>query len=122
MELADLNKEERVALVGLTKLVVMSDGEVADEELEHIEELVAAFGEAAYQAALDTFEGEFADEPSFRKFLEQRIVRQEARDLIFGTILESAEEGPLDDRETGLLDWLSRVWNVKIEIADGEEA
>ena len=45
--------------------------------------------------------------------------RQEARDLIFETILEGAQEGALDDKETGLLDWLSRAWNVKIEIADG---
>jgi hypothetical protein len=40
------------------------------------------------------------------------------RDLIFGTILESADEGALDRNETSLLDWLSAEWNVKIEIAD----
>lgn len=119
MELADLNEEERVALVGLTKLVVLSDGEVVEDELEHVEALVSALGEDAYQQSLDRFEAEFADEAAFRKYLEQRIRRQDARDLIFGTILESAEEGALDDKETNLLDWLSRTWNVKIEIADG---
>ena len=119
MELADLNDDERVALVGLTKLVVLSDGEVAEDELEHVEGLVGAFGEDAYQRSLDRFEGEFADEASFRKYLEQKVRRQDARDLIFGTILASAEEGALDDKETSLLDWLSQVWNVKIEIADG---
>ena len=44
------------------------------------------------------------------------IGRQEARDLIFGTMLESAGEGALDSAETGLLDWLAQTWNVKIEI------
>lgn len=119
MELAELNEDERLALVGLTKLVVLSDGEVAEDELEHVEALVAAFGEDAYQDTLDKFEDQFSDEPSFRRFLQQKIGRQEARDLIFGTILQSAEEGSLDDKETNLLDWLSRTWNVKIEIADG---
>ena len=119
MELADLNDDERVALVGLMKMVVLSDGEVADDELEHVEELVSAFGEEGYEDALDRFEDDFADEPAFRKFLEQKVPRQDARDLIFGTILSSAEEGSLDDKESRLLDWLSATWNVKIEIADG---
>ncbi|HSS37989.1 MAG TPA: hypothetical protein VLT58_04410 [Polyangia bacterium] len=119
MELADLNQDERVALAGLMKLVVMSDGDVSEEELEHVEMLVGAFGDDGYQQALDQFEARFPDEPAFRKFLQQGVKRQEARDLIFETILEGAQEGALDDKETGLLDWLSRAWNVKIEIADG---
>jgi hypothetical protein len=117
MELRDLNEDERVALVGLMKLVVMSDGEVSEDELEHVEVLVNAFREDGYRAALDRFERQFRDEADFRRFLQQ-IRRQDARDLIFGTILESAGEGALDTTETSLLDWLSRVWNVKIEIAD----
>jgi hypothetical protein len=119
MELSDLNSDERVALVGLMKLVVMSDAEVSDDELEHVEMLVDAFGEDSYEDALDRFESQFHDEADFRQFLE-RLPRQEARDLIFGTILESAGEGALDRNETSLLDWLSRAWNVKIEIADDE--
>jgi hypothetical protein len=117
MELEDLNADERTALVGLMKLVVMSDGEVAEDEVEHVEELVDAFGEEGYEAALETFEKRFTDEPSFRKLLGG-IQRQEARELIFGTVLEGADEGAIDGAEASLLDWLSKLWNVKIEIAD----
>ena len=35
-------------------------------------------------------------------------------------MLESAGEGALDGGETDLLDWLSKTWNIKIEIADGD--
>ena len=49
------------------------------------------------------------------------IGRQDARDLIFGTVLDGAGEGALDSAETGLLDWLVQAWNVKIEIADQPE-
>ncbi|HEX3903946.1 MAG TPA: hypothetical protein VH853_13985, partial [Polyangia bacterium] len=115
MDLPDLNQDERTALVGLMKLIVMSDGEVSEDELEHVEMLVAAFGEEGYQRTLDAFEKRFQDEASFRTFL-QGISRQEARDLIFGTVLESAGEGALDHAETSLLDWLVSTWNVKIEI------
>jgi hypothetical protein len=117
MELPDLNQDERTALVGLMKLIVMSDEEVSEDELEHVEELAAAFGEEGYQRTLDAFEKRFHDEPSFRKFL-QGIGRQDARDLIFGTVLESASEGALDGAETSLLDWLAETWNIKIEIQE----
>ncbi len=120
MELADLNQDERTALVGLMKLIVMSDGEVSEDELEHVEVLVAAFGDDGYQRTLDAFEARFQDEDSFKVFLKT-IGRQEARDLIFGTVLESADEGALDNAEAGLLDWLVRAWNVKIEIAQDPE-
>lgn len=117
MELEDLNPDERTALVGLMKLVVMSDGDVAEDEIEHIEALVDAFGEESYEATLETFEKRFPDETSFRKFLGT-IGRQDARELIFGTVLEGADEGAIDGAEASLLDWLSTLWNVKIEISD----
>jgi hypothetical protein len=120
MELPDLNQDERTALVGLMKLIVMSDGEVSEDELEDVEALVAAFGDEGYQRTLDAFEKRFQDEDSFKKFLKT-IGRQEARDLIFGTVLEGAGEGALDSAETGLLDWLAQTWNVKIEIEQDPE-
>ena len=99
MELPDLNQDERTALVGLIKLIVMSDGEVSEDELEHVEVLVGAFGEDGYRRTLDAFGARFQDEPSFRTFLKT-IGRQEARDLIFGTVLDGAGEGALDSAET----------------------
>jgi hypothetical protein len=118
MELADLNQDERTALVGLMKLVVMSDGNVTEDELEHVEVLVDAFGEEGYQRTLEAFEKRFTDETSFRNFL-RGVGREEAREVIFGTVLEGAGEGALDGNEADLLDWLSKAWNIKIEIADG---
>jgi hypothetical protein len=118
MELADLNQDERTALVGLMKLVVMSDGSVTEDELEHVETLVDAFGEGEYQRTLEAFEKRFTNEASFREFL-RKIGREEAREVIFGTVLEGAGEGALDGHEADLLDWLSKAWNIKIEIADG---
>jgi hypothetical protein len=118
MEISELNQDERTALVGLRKLVVMSDGNVTEDELEHVESLVDAFGEGEYQRTLDAFEKRFTDEASFRTFL-RGIGREDARETIFGVVLESAGEGALDGNEADLLDWLSKTWNIKIEIADG---
>jgi hypothetical protein len=99
--------------------VVLSDGNVSEDEIEHVESLVVAFGGGDYLRTLDAFENRFRDEGSFREVL-RGIGREDARELIFGTVLESAVEGALDGGETDLLDWLSTAWNIKIEIADGE--
>ena len=117
MELDDLNQDERTALVGLMKVVVMSDGDVSEDEAEHVEMIAEALGEKAYQTTLDTFEARFPDVESFKTFLRS-IARQDARDLIFATVLEAAEENGLEDAETEMLDWLASAWNVEIEIAD----
>jgi hypothetical protein len=117
MDLRDLDPDERTALIGLMKLLVMSDGNVSEEELEHVEQLVDAFGEEGYRQTLDTFESRFADQDAFRQFL-RAISRQEARDLIFGTVLEGAGAEAVEGPEAELIDWLARAWNVKIEIAD----
>ena len=118
MEIRDLNPDERTALVGLMKVIVMSDGNVSEDELEHVEALVEAFGLDDYQRTLDNAEKRFNDDAAFRKFLTG-ITRQEARELIFATLLESAGEGALEGKEVEMLDWLSATWNVKIEIEDG---
>jgi hypothetical protein len=121
MELPDLNQDERTALVGLMKLTVMSDGNVSEDELEYVEELVDAFGEDAYQSTLDAFEKRFTDVEGFKKFLKTiGAGRQEARELIFGTVLEAAGAEAIEGNEAELLDWLGKTWDIKIEIEDEE--
>jgi hypothetical protein len=120
MELKDLNQDERTALVGLMKLIVMADGNVSEEELEEVEEIVDAFGEDNYQQTLDAFEKRFQDAKSFQAFL-RTIGREEARDLIFATVLESADTEGIEGEEADLLDWLAKAWNIKIEIEEGDD-
>jgi hypothetical protein len=115
MELTDLEPDERTALVGLLKLAVMSDGNVSEDELERVEDIVDALGEEVYQNTLDTFETRFPDLPAFQKFL-RGITRQEARELIYGTILEGSIADSVEGRESDLLTWLAEAWNVEVKI------
>jgi hypothetical protein len=122
MEIADLTQDERVALVGLMKLLVMSDGNVSDEELEHVEDMIDVFGDEEYEAVLETFEERFEGKGDvFRDFLKS-VKRQEARELIFGTVLDAAGAEAVEPGEASLLDWLQREWGVKIEILDQDQA
>ena len=120
MELSELNADERTALVGLVKTIVMSDGNVSEDELEEVEQIVAGIGEEVYEASLDAFESRFLDEASFKKFLAG-ITRPEARDLIYGTILEAASADAIEVRESELLDWLAKTWNIEVKFDESEE-
>jgi hypothetical protein len=117
MQLADLNADERIALVGLLKVAILSNGRVSEDEVAEVKQIIAEIGEEAYQRALDEFEARFPDEPSFMKFLTS-IARQEARDLIYGTIFEGATADAMDSHESELLSWLAEEWKIEVSIAD----
>ena len=63
------------------------------------------------------FESKFPDLESFQKFLET-IERQDARDLIFGTVLSGAAGDAIEKGESDLLSWLGKAWNVSVTVAD----
>ena len=110
MELSELNQDERTALVGLMKVVVMSDGNVTEDEIEHVETLVEAFGEEEYQRTLEAFEKRFLEEADIREVL-RGVGRQDAREVIFGTLLES--QGRALDGGERPARWLSKTWNIR---------
>jgi hypothetical protein len=113
MELSELNADERLALVGLIKDVVVSAGRPSEEEIEEVEEVVDTFGEDAYQKTLDAVEARFSDEEAFKSFL-LTIRRQEARDLIYGTILQGAASDAIEGHESELLAWLATAWSIEL--------
>jgi hypothetical protein len=119
MELEDLDDNERLALVALLKLVVLSDGKVSAEEIGEIDDVVDAFGEEEYQKLLDQVEGRFPTEAALKKFLPE-VTRPDARELIYGLILEAAASEALQGQEPELLAWLGKAWEVEVKFDEGE--
>jgi hypothetical protein len=113
MELSELNADERIALVGLIKDVVVSAARPSEDEIEEVEDVVDTFGQDAYQKTLDAFESRFSDEEAFKSFL-LTIRRQDARDLIYGTILQGAAADAIEGHESELLSWLAEAWSIEI--------
>ena len=116
MELSQLDQDERVALVALIEYVVEADTNVSEGEIEEIAEVVEALGREEYQALADEVADRFADEQELRDFLVT-VRRQEARELIYGTVLETATRDTIGEREGELLEWLAKTWNVRVEFA-----
>ena len=119
MTLNDLNEDERIALVGLIELVVGMTGDVSDEELERIESVSGELGDDLYRQAAELVDERFHDEEQFRKFLGT-IQRPEARELIYETALEASIPDAIGPRESEVLDWLARAWDLSVRAVDAE--
>ncbi len=113
MELADLNKDEQIALAGLLEFVVLATGHVNDDEEHEIDAIVEAIGEESYRVAVDEVDKRFSDEQALRGFLT-KIDRQEAREVIYGTVFEAAMTDTVEGRESALLEWLAKEWKVEV--------
>lgn len=120
MELRDLSHEERLALVALLEVVLESDRTVSDGEVADIDQVVGELGREEYERLVVEVDQRFPTEDELQAFLPS-ITRQDARDLIYGTVLDTAIEDAVDARESALLDWLSALWNVRVEVQGGPD-
>ena len=124
MELAELNKDEQIALAGLLEFVVQASGHVTEDEEHEIDTIVEAIGDEPYRLAVAEGDKRFPDEQALRVFLAA-IKRQEAREIIYGTVMEAAMTDTVEGRESALLEWLAKEWKVEVtyeEPPTGEEA
>ena len=113
MEIADLNKDEQIALAGLLEFVILASGQMTEDETREIDAIIEAIGEDSYQAAVDEVDKRFPDEQALRTFLST-IERQEAREVIYGSVIEAAIKDAVEGRESGLLEWLAEEWKVEV--------
>jgi hypothetical protein len=113
MELSELDHDEQLALVALMERVVGSDADVSDEEQAEIDRVADAFGDDAYRALATEADERFSDEETLQSFLAA-TGRREARELIYGTALAAALPDAVDERESVLLDWLAKTWQITV--------
>ena len=121
MELTDLDQNERLALVALIEATVQADHGVSEQEEEVLADVIDALGEGAYREAVEASDQRFKTEADLKAFL-QGIKREEARGLIYGTLLDLAMSDVVTGAESPLLAWLASTWNVEAAIeAPAEE-
>ena len=115
MEIRDLSKDEKIALVGLVERLIMADNMVSPEESSEFGKVVGAIGEDDYRTLVHNYKIIYRDLSQFKQFL-QTIERQEARELIYGTLFQIAEVDFFDETESEILDWLVKEWNIDIKL------
>ena len=115
MELQDLNADERIALVGLMKEVVMADRKCRRTSSTRSKRSSMPSARRATSRRWTPSTSRFLDQESFQRFLAT-ITRQEARELIYGNVLQAAAADAIEGRESELLSWLADVWNIEVKI------
>src|SRR5262245_54982594 len=113
MELRDLSHAERLGPGALLEVVLESDRAVSDGEVADIDRVVGELGQDEYQRLVREVDRRFPTEDELKAFLPS-ITRQDARELIYGTVLDTAIEDSVDPRESEFLDWLATLWNVRV--------
>jgi hypothetical protein len=116
MNITDLAHNEQLALVALTELAVISDRNITANEVDKVDEIVEALGEDIFQKLADEAENRFADRQDLRAYLTG-ITRQDARDLIYGTVLSESLADTIPHEQAQFLDWLAAEWKITLEVA-----
>lgn len=119
MELRDLNQDQRLALVALIEATATADRRVSEEEEDVLADVISELGDEPYRQLADEVDRLFPNEEALKTFLVG-VKGQEARELIYGTVLELAMVEVVTGHEAPLLAWLGKTWNVAAEV-DGEE-
>lgn len=112
MEIKDLSPTERTALVALLRTSIVSDGVVTENEEVAYDFLVHLLGEESYRNAAQRANGRIQDEASLKSLLHE-VDNQEARELIYGTLLQFASSETVDAAEDRLLELVGTTWNIK---------
>jgi hypothetical protein len=111
MQLTDLDSDEQLALVAMSRVVARADGAVSPTEGKAIKEIAVALGEGRFRELFAQAAELFPDEAQLRPFL-QAIERREARELIFDTILGLAAADEITEQEGPIVAWLEEIWIV----------
>src|SRR5262249_25481313 len=74
-----------------------------------------------YQRLVPEVDRRFPTEDALKAFLPS-ITRQDARELIYGTVLDTAIEDSVDLRDSEFLDWLATPWDVRVELQSEPDA
>lgn len=115
MNIPDLSRDEQLALVALTELAVISDRHITENEVDKVDEIVEALGEDVFQKLADEAEGKFADRQALKSFLSS-ITRQDARDLIYGTVLSESLADTIPHEQAQFMEWLASEWNITLNV------
>ena len=112
MEIGELNRDERVALMGLLKLMIQADSEMSDEEGRELNRIAAMMGPELWKETKKAAMESLKNADDIRQ-QASRVTRPAARQLIYDLVFDMALPGSVVDSEKQELDWLVELWEIK---------
>lgn len=111
MDPNQLTRPERMALVGLLKLIIQADEEFSKEEGKELNRIAERLGWEAWNESKQQAMAEFRSLDDVKAFAKT-ITRQPARELIYDMLLDVALPGSVVPQEKQALDWLAELWEI----------
>lgn len=101
-----------MALGGLIRLMVRSDGDFSEEEEARIDAIgeLRAGGRAAMWRLISESAQALPNEATIRVAAGE-VVRDDARTTVLAMLTSIAEEGGVTETERTLLEWLRKTWS-----------
>lgn len=118
MTIQELSRDEKLALVALTEVAVISDRDVTDIEVAQVEAIVEELGEDLFHELAEEGEKRFAERTDLKKFLTT-LTNPDARELIFGTVLNENLANTIPHEQAEFMDWLAKTWNLRVDVEKG---
>lgn len=118
MTINELSRDEKLALVALTEVAVISDRDITDKEVAQVENIVDELGEDLFQELAEEAESRFAERTDLKTFLAT-ITNPDARELIYGTVLNENLANTIPHEQAEFMDWLGAIWDLSIDFEKG---
>lgn len=119
MTINELSRDEKLALVALTEVAIISDGNVTEKEVAQVEIIVEELGEDLFHELAEEGEKRFAERADLRSFLKT-IKNPESRELIYATVLNENLANTIPHEQSEFMDWLASIWDLRVDIEKGE--
>ncbi len=112
MDVKELQKDERIALLGLLKLMIQADKEMSNEEGRELNRVAEVMGPDLWKATKQEAMETLRTVEDIRRQAE-KVERAEARELIYELVFDMALPGSVVDSEREELDWLVKLWGIE---------
>lgn len=110
MRIDELDKHEKIALGGLIRMMIRSDGEFAEAEEAAVDALGEEIGGKAAIWRIVSDSAQALRSNDAVKEAATKVVRPEARAAILGALKKVAGADAIVATERDLLDWLQATW------------
>ena len=115
MKISELTRKQQVALVAAMEIMAMSDGVIEETEQQTINRVVEELGDDTYRDLMNDADEILPDIEKLKSLMKE-ITDQDARETIYGIIMQEAMLSPtVNHIQTQVLDWLKENWNIVVE-------
>jgi uncharacterized tellurite resistance protein B-like protein len=110
MTLDDLTREEQLALGGLIRLMLRSDGDFSEAEEAKVNALGARMADPARMWSVISASAQAHRSDADIRAAAAAVTRPDVRTLVREALADIAADGAITRDEQALLDWLTGLW------------